>query len=134
MICCPGWPRVLPEDCPEGLTHCHCGSAVWTPHHTSCTLIHKLVHYDVFTTGRHAHVGTLQMFEPYDQDEAICNLLRNDAAWCVDTVLDEIVWLDDVTLIQVQQAMDHNCSCGLLSFEFRRVVDAGPFIHRIRSS
>ena len=135
---CTSWPCVLADDDgirpagpPDECFYCH--SKVGERHGAQCVTVQQIVRYNVLMHDK--VVGTFQRSEPYFWTPLDCEFHKNESSWCSDNALDAIDWVEETKaecVAEVERTLNGgwHCTCDLLLFTFKEVVDYGPLVER----
>jgi hypothetical protein len=144
-----GWPTVTEDDPglrPRSGRQCaYCNAVIGQPHGPECVIVTKRVRFLVRAeipngTGDRSKllvfIGSWLVYEPHFWDRQMSEFHKNDSTWCADGFLEDIAvqgrvkWDGPVGGVPArllrEYAYEHGCTCGALSFELDRVVDAVP--------
>jgi hypothetical protein len=120
------WPVVTPDNRDGGNVRCfYCKEPVGKPHEQECVRVSKLTRWRVLCDGK--PVGWFNEYLPHWWGRHEMEFRMNEGSWCSDNCLDGRVEWDTVEPPELGRIAENDCSCHLLSFEFDRVVDNGPF-------
>jgi len=136
------WPLVDPRDDgirpagrPDECFYCH--RRVGYTHGRECVIVQKRVEMRVTAKLPGSAVTGRWVFdEPHEWDEVMSEFHKNESSWCANNFLDEcakpgaVEWDDGADpWAELEALVDDEsgrCLCGVLSFEFVRVVDPTP--------
>lgn len=135
------WPLVDPLDSgirPAGRPdECfYCQKRVGIAHARDCVIVTKRVEMRVTATlpTGETFIACWQFDEPHDLTAHMSEFLKNESSWCAGNFVDEldgpdVRWITGATTPAERLTALHDagdCLCGVLRFEFVRVVDGSP--------
>jgi hypothetical protein len=132
------WPLVTPADYgirPAGPQDAclYCRSRIGEPHGRECVTVTKRVEMCVRASLPNGEIvtGLWQLDEPHSWDARMIEFHKNEGTWCAGNFLGErnngsVNWNDGAPWPLLTIAAIDDCLCGILRFEFVRVIDDTP--------
>lgn len=127
------WPLVTQEEINrrpgKGPICFYCEAALDQPHDVSCVMVDKVVEY-IVEDADGKRLGIFTRPDPWFWNEEDCDFHKNESSWCQSNGFDAIVWDDSNEARSMQDALnnltDDQCGCGIITYQFNRVVDNTP--------